>query len=85
MTTNAACRLPFLGPHAGCQRIASYDGAHASANLYSLIETCKANGVDVYRYLITLFQALPLSRRATGCAFRQYSSHASTNKDDVRM
>jgi hypothetical protein len=39
-------------------------GVHASANLYSLIETCKANGVDVYRYLIALFKALPLARTA---------------------
>ncbi len=30
-------------------------GAKASLNLYSLIETCKANGVDVYRYLVDLF------------------------------
>lgn len=34
-------------------------GAQASANLYSLIETCKANQVDPYRYLVRLFQALP--------------------------
>lgn len=26
-------------------------GAQASANLYSLVETCKANGTDPYRYL----------------------------------
>ena len=36
-------------------------GANASANLYSLIETCKANGVDAYRYLIALLTALPLA------------------------
>ena len=30
-------------------------GANASANIYSLIETCKANGVDTYRYLVALF------------------------------
>jgi len=34
-------------------------GANASANLYSLIETCKANGVDAYQYLVALFRALP--------------------------
>jgi transposase len=39
-------------------------GANASANIYSLIETCKANGVDVYRYLITLFKALPRAQTA---------------------
>jgi transposase len=39
-------------------------GVHASANLYSLVETCKANGVDVYRYLIALFKALPNAQTA---------------------
>ena len=34
-------------------------GAKASANLYSLIETAKANGIDPYRYLCALFVALP--------------------------
>ncbi|HDR9045519.1 TPA: IS66 family transposase [Burkholderia contaminans] len=38
------------------------DGAHASANLYSLVETCKANGIDPYRYLTWLFQHLPLAK-----------------------
>ena len=39
-------------------------GATASANLYSLIETCKANGVDTYPYLVALFKALPSARTA---------------------
>ena len=39
-------------------------GANASANLYSLIETCKANGIDPYRYLVGLFKALPLAKTA---------------------
>ncbi len=39
-------------------------GAHASANLYSLIETCKANSIDTYQYLIALFKALPLAKTA---------------------
>jgi len=39
-------------------------GAKASLNLYSLIETCKANDVDVYRYLIDLFKALPYAKTA---------------------
>jgi len=34
-------------------------GAKASANLYSIVETCKANDVDAYRYLTDLFRALP--------------------------
>jgi transposase len=37
-------------------------GAHASANLYSLIETCKANGIEPYTYLVTLFRQLPLAK-----------------------
>ena len=37
-------------------------GAKASANLYSLIETCKANGIDPYRYLVGLFRALPQAK-----------------------
>src|SRR5450830_565004 len=39
-------------------------GAKASANLYSLIETCKANHIDAYRYLIDLFKALPYAESA---------------------
>jgi transposase/cell division protein FtsL len=39
-------------------------GAHASANLYSLIETCKANSINTYEYLIALFKALPLAKTA---------------------
>jgi transposase len=39
-------------------------GAKASANLYSLVETCKANKVDAYRYLIDLFKRLPYARSA---------------------
>jgi len=37
-------------------------GAHASANLYSLIETCKANGIEPYVYLIELFRQLPRAK-----------------------
>jgi transposase len=37
-------------------------GAHASANLYSLIETCKANGIEPYTYLVELFRQLPLAK-----------------------
>ena len=39
-------------------------GAKASLNLYSLIETCKANDVDLYRYLVDLFKALPYAKTA---------------------
>lgn len=40
------------------------NGATASANLYSLIETCRANRIDPYRYLTWLFQRLPLAKTA---------------------
>ena len=38
---------------------ATVAGAHASANLYSLIETAKANGLEPYAYLRYLFTELP--------------------------
>ena len=34
-------------------------GAQSSANLYSLIETAKANGLEPYAYLHHLFTELP--------------------------
>ena len=34
-------------------------GANASANLYSLIETAKANGIEPYGYLRAVFAELP--------------------------
>jgi len=34
-------------------------GAQASANLYSLVGTCRANGIDPYAYLIHLYTDLP--------------------------
>ena len=40
------------------------NGATASANLYSLIETAKANGIEPYFYLRHLFTALPAAQTA---------------------
>jgi hypothetical protein len=37
----------------------SQAGAHASANLYSLIETAKANGLEPFSYLKRIMAALP--------------------------
>ena len=39
-------------------------GANASANLYSLLQTCIVNGIDGYRYLKTLLVALPKASTA---------------------
>ena len=38
------------------------EGAAASAAIYSLIETAKANGLDTYKYLRYLFENLPLAQ-----------------------
>ncbi|GAB6277466.1 MAG: hypothetical protein SAMD01599839_20060 [Rectinema sp.] len=37
-------------------------GAHASAGIYSLIETAKANGHEPYKYLCYLFNELPKAK-----------------------
>jgi transposase len=39
-------------------------GANASANLYSLIETARANNIEPYHYLVALFKKLPLAQTA---------------------
>jgi transposase len=38
------------------------EGAQASADLYSLIESAKANGLEPYRYLRYLFEKLPFAQ-----------------------
>ena len=38
------------------------EGAHANANLYSLIETAKANNKEPYEYLCWLFKKLPSAK-----------------------
>jgi transposase len=37
-------------------------GAKASATLYSLVETAKANGLEPYQYLNFLFERLPYAQ-----------------------
>ena len=39
-------------------------GANAAANLYSLVQTCKANSIEPYHYLIGLFKGLPHAHTA---------------------
>ena len=39
----------------------SPQGAHASAAMYSLIQTAKANELDPYKYLKTSFTRFPLA------------------------
>jgi transposase len=38
------------------------EGSNASANLYSLVETAKANGLDPFDYLSMVFKKLPLAQ-----------------------
>jgi transposase len=40
----------------------SPEGATASANIYSLVETAKANGLDPFDYLSMVFKKLPLAQ-----------------------
>ena len=37
-------------------------GAHASAGIYSIIETARANGLEPYWYLRYLFEKLPVCK-----------------------
>ena len=55
---------PFVVARKGFLFADTVAGAHASANLFSLVETCKANGIDPYRYLTWLFERLPLAKTA---------------------
>jgi hypothetical protein len=55
---------PFVVSRKGWLFSDTVAGAKASANLYSLVETCKANAIDPYRYLTWLFKRLPLATTA---------------------
>ena len=50
---------PFVVGRKGWLFSGSPRGAHASATLYSLIETAKANGLEPRAYLTFLFERLP--------------------------
>jgi hypothetical protein len=52
---------PFCLGRRGWMFADTVAGANASANLYSLVETCRANRIDPYHYLHWLFQKLPLA------------------------
>ena len=40
----------------------TFAAAQRSALILSIVETCKANGIDPYRYLTWLFLRLPLAK-----------------------
>jgi transposase len=58
-------------------------GAHASATLFSLIETAKCNGLEPYRYLRYLFTKLPLVR--THDEYRSLTPHLLDRDDFDRV
>ena len=56
-------------------------GAKASANLYSLIETAKANGLEPYHYLRYVFERLPAAQSLTNLeALLPYNLNANQIK-----
>lgn len=60
--TNNRCEnaiRPFVVGRKGWLFSDTVKGALASANLYSLVETCKANGIEPHAYLTQLFERLP--------------------------
>ncbi|CAM3947022.1 IS66 C-terminal element [Bordetella bronchialis] len=55
---------PFVVGRRGWLFCDTMAGAHAPANLYSLVETAKANGIDPYQYLRAMLNALPYAHTA---------------------
>ncbi|SDE25491.1 IS66 C-terminal element [Paraburkholderia lycopersici] len=55
---------PFVVDRKGWLFADTVASTQASANLYSLVETCKANSIDPYRYLVWLLAKLPLAATA---------------------
>jgi hypothetical protein len=53
---------PFVIGRKGWMFSDTVKGAVASANLFSIVETAKANGVEPHAYLSTIFQRLPYAR-----------------------
>ncbi|WP_372987848.1 transposase domain-containing protein [Marinobacter sp.] len=43
------------------RRTATPKGAHASARIYSLIETVRASGIEPYTYMVEVLTKLPSS------------------------
>ncbi|EKS9800332.1 IS66 family transposase, partial [Burkholderia cepacia] len=71
---------PFVVGRKGWLFSDTVAGAQASANLYSLVETYKANGIEPYRYLVWLFTKLPLAATADDyAALMPWSMPATPN------
>ena len=52
---------PFVIGRKNCLFCKSNDGATAAADTYSLVETAKANGLDVLKYLNFVFRRAPMA------------------------
>ena len=61
---------------------ASVKGVKASANLYSLIETAKANGLEPYAYLRHLFTELPNAETVDAI---EALLPGTINKDQIKL
>jgi transposase len=59
-------------------------GANASANLYSLIETAKANNTEPYQYLRNVFAELPNAKTVEDVEALLPYTVEPTNTDDVK-
>ena len=55
------CIRPFVIGRKNWMFSTSQKGATSSANLYSIVETAKTNGLEPYAYLKLLFNQLPLA------------------------
>jgi hypothetical protein len=64
LDTNAVerCIRPFVIGRRNWLFADTPKGAKASANLYSLVETAKANGLEPWRYLDAVFEKLPAAQ-----------------------
>jgi hypothetical protein len=58
---------PFVVGRKGWLFADTVKGAVASANLYSLVETAKANGLEPHAYLSFLFERLPYLKSVEDC------------------
>lgn len=73
---NNACeraQRPFVIGRKAWLFSATPKGAEASANLYSLVESAKANGIEPFDYLMLIFKELPLMK--TSDEYRKLLPH----------
>ena len=73
---------PFVVGRKGWLFSDTVAGAKASANLFSLVETCKSNGIEPHAYLLELFTRLPQLRSVVDFeAMLPWNVHSSRKLD----